>query len=476
MHPDDVDRVREHTLAVEERGGKVSSNQFRRRHKEGHYVYFSVSSMVKGERFYSQEHSIDNEIRRQSMLDKQGYISTTAHDLRTPLTVFQSSIDILQQSKLTEEQLDVLQQTQAAVDLMHMISSNMMEVGKQDAGEPIKPSVGPVDIKTLLDRCQMLVEGTVPKADTDVNLIIEMDPSLSTPIVTDRCWVWTMMMNYLRNAFRFTHDGEIRVVVTRRGDFLRFEVRDTGIGVEHDKLFEPHPSGKRGATGGMRHLGLHSVKMKCERLGGSCGREDNESGVGSIFFFEVPDRKGRGEGENSRPSTTTRGPEPAIKLPTTTSQVEVFAQSRRPGKEAAKEAKEAGEVAEQPRALVIDDTASVRKLLSRMLESKDIKCDEARNGLEGLHMMRAKTYSVVLCDAFMPVMGGMECIRRFRNWEATHRVTRQFVVGISSYLEGFDRYPSTSVFYCSCVRATLSGSLKPPHYSHYLLTPRQRNL
>ncbi|KAG5186116.1 CheY-like superfamily protein, partial [Tribonema minus] len=92
-------------------------------------------------------------------------------------------------------------------------------------------------------------------------------------------------------------------------------------------------------------------------------------------------------------------------------------------------------------ALVIDDTGSVRKLLCKVLESKGLRCDVARNGLEGLQTMRTRRYSVVLCDAFMPVMSGMECIQRFRQWEGVHRAEqpRQFIVGISSYLEGFDR-------------------------------------
>ncbi|CAM9617946.1 unnamed protein product, partial [Phaeothamnion confervicola] len=92
-----------------------------------------------------------------------------------------------------------------------------------------------------------------------------------------------------------------------------------------------------------------------------------------------------------------------------------------------------------PTALVIDDTGSVRKLLVRTLEGRGVRCDVARNGLEGLHMMRAAQYSLVVIDAFMPVMGGMECIQRFRQWEQGHRQRRQFIVGISSYLEGFDR-------------------------------------
>jgi signal transduction histidine kinase len=128
MHPDDIARVRAGLAAVQERGGSVSSNQYRRQHKEGHYVYVSGCSYLKQGRFYVQEHSIDSEIRRQSIEEKQTYIGTTAHDLKTPVAVFQSSLDLLQQSKLTEEQDAITQQAQAAVDLMQMTVDQAMEV------------------------------------------------------------------------------------------------------------------------------------------------------------------------------------------------------------------------------------------------------------------------------------------------------------------------------------------------------------
>jgi CheY-like chemotaxis protein len=476
-------------------------------------------------------------------------------------------------------------------------------VGKLRAGEPIKPSLGSVDVRVLLDRCKTLLEGALPSAASpDVALTTQVADGIQGQIITDRCWLWQMTMSYLTNAYKFTHSGEIKLVVRlaggQNGRFLRFEVHDTGIGVEaaqRDSLFVPW-NGHRGGSSssssshapravGAARLGLYSVKVKSEQLGGSCGYEAKAAPEqGSVFYFQVPyipegqrfenqfermqhmasnaiikgaesdtlpataaapadASAGAAAAAGAQPSATVPRAAAAAAASSSTAAKPKLSALQRSMQAARAQAATAGAAdgstgsngssssaaavqrhlsgastdtatttesesstaaaaaaaAEQqpaaaitgPTALVIDDTGSVRKLLCKTLEGKGLRCDVARNGLEGLHMMRCKRYSVVLCDAFMPVMGGMECIQRFRQWEESHlastttntvsshassstatvsttaaaaadsdatataaaantaassssssgelRTQRQFIVGISSYLEGFDR-------------------------------------
>jgi CheY-like chemotaxis protein len=473
------------------------------------------------------------------------------------------------------------------------------------AGEAIKPSLGSVDVRVLLDRCKTLLEGALPSAASpDVALTTQVADGIQGQIITDRCWLWQMTMSYLTNAYKFTHTGEIKLVVglagSQNGRFLRFEVHDTGIGVEaaqRDSLFVPW-NGNRGGSStaharavGAARLGLYSVKVKSEQLGGSCGYEPKAAPEqGSVFYFQVPyipegqrfenqfermqhmasnaiikgaesdsllATAGAAAGSDTAAAgadgvtAAAAGVQPSATVPAAAASSSAAAKPKlsalqRSMQAARTQATTAGAadgaaansssnsssaaiqrqlsgvstdtatttesesstaaaaadtaaeaaVATGPTALVIDDTGSVRKLLCKTLEGKGLRCDVARNGLEGLHMMRCKRYSVVLCDAFMPVMGGMECIQRFRQWEESHltsttstntsntdtsntsittdassaaaatadgdatgtstttaanassssssssselRTQRQFIVGISSYLEGFDR-------------------------------------
>ena len=86
-----------------------------------------------------------------------------------------------------------------------------------------------------------------------------------------------------------------------------------------------------------------------------------------------------------------------------------------------------------PRALIIDDSVTVRKPLARAISTKGFTVDTATNGLEGLERMKQRGYDLVLCDFLMPIMDGMECCSNLRKWEAANRpALRQYVVGISA--------------------------------------------
>lgn len=497
VHPDDVARVKSNLSAMKERGDKTTTSQYRRKVLSGQYIYVSGCAYLKDDVLYTQEHSVDQSVISQAMEEKQVLMDSVTHDYKMPVTIMKSAIETLQQSKLSDSQLAVTEQVQAALDFMQMTLDQYTEMEQLQAGQKLKPSLGYVDIKQLLSRCQTLIEGVIP-TDTPrsgVKLVVEADPSLHSQIISDKNWLYQMCMDLLTNAYKFTHEGQIGLVVKPKGNFLRFEVHDSGIGVgpqDPQKIFEY----SKERSGRIGRKNLHSLYLRTRNLGGSCGMIYEPSGNGAVFFFEVPNvvEGQRFENEYERlqsiaSNLVLKGLDedmptpPASDLPSSSlklrqslmaaklgasaltqpdhSELSSAAQQEMLEKEAedreleveiatrilTQQAQEGAEGAStgppKPTALVIDDTGSVRKLLCKTLESKDVQCEVARNGLEGLHMMRAKRYSLVLCDAFMPVMSGMECIQRFRQWEETNRPyhihPRQFIVGISSYLEGFDR-------------------------------------
>jgi CheY-like chemotaxis protein len=85
--------------------------------------------------------------------------------------------------------------------------------------------------------------------------------------------------------------------------------------------------------------------------------------------------------------------------------------------------------------LVIDDSTVVRKLLARTLSQMGYETFQAANGMEGLRLMQARKFDLVLCDFLMPVMDGMDCVREYRQWEEEHRPVhqRQFICGMSAH-------------------------------------------
>jgi CheY-like chemotaxis protein len=75
--------------------------------------------------------------------------------------------------------------------------------------------------------------------------------------------------------------------------------------------------------------------------------------------------------------------------------------------------------------LLIEDDVPTRKLMTRGLEKKGFAVVQAPNGAEGLDLLKARRYHMVLCDIMMPVMDGLECMKRFRLWEQTSEESAQ---------------------------------------------------
>ena len=91
------------------------------------------------------------------------------------------------------------------------------------------------------------------------------------------------------------------------------------------------------------------------------------------------------------------------------------------------------------RALVIDDSLVVRKVLANALARIGFHADQAVDGMDGLRQLQSKRFDLVLCDFLMPVMDGLDCVREYRRWEVIHRPHfRQFIVGMSAHATGRD--------------------------------------
>ena len=73
------------------------------------------------------------------------------------------------------------------------------------------------------------------------------------------------------------------------------------------------------------------------------------------------------------------------------------------------------------RALVIDDSLTIRKGIDRILTSAGFEVTQAQNGMEGFKKLKSTFFDVALCDFLMPVMDGLDCVKQYRDWEEQHR-------------------------------------------------------
>lgn len=118
----------------------------------------------------------------------------------------------------------------------------------------------------------------------DVETRCEVGDGVPIALLTDVEWVWQILMNLITNAAKYTYKGHINVCVDYRDTYLVLRVEDTGIGIEDSQkeaVFDQYVTHQK--YGHISHgIGLHSVKMKVDALGGTCEIFDNDGG-GSIF-------------------------------------------------------------------------------------------------------------------------------------------------------------------------------------------------
>lgn len=217
---------------------------------------------------------------------KTQFFAAASHDLRQPLhamALFVSALD----AKITEPDARALvHNINAAIGALESFFDELLDISKIDAGvtraEPTHFAVG-----ELFRRVRATFEPEARDKGLRLSVARTRRFAYTDPILVER-----ILCNLVSNAIRYTPSGSVSVGCRRRGDALRFEVRDSGIGIPDDKLekifeeFYQIGNPERSRTRGMG-LGLSIVRRLCALLGAPIAVE-SAPGRGSVFRFDVP--------------------------------------------------------------------------------------------------------------------------------------------------------------------------------------------
>jgi PAS domain S-box-containing protein len=396
------------------------------------------------------EHALD--MAQSATQAKSDFLATMSHELRTPMNGVLGMAQLLQMPGISEaDRLDYAQTIVSSGQTLLALLNNILDLSKIEAGH--------MDLERQAFGVLNLLQDTVkafeePARRKGLSVSVDTEGLLSDAYMGDALKLRQMVSNYLGNAIKFTHEGNVTLKVAELLDsaqqpMLEFSVIDSGVGIALNKqalLFKPFTQADSSTTRefGGTGLGLSIVARMAELMGGRVGL-DSEPGVGSRFWFRVPAESAAGAKVSAAPpgAATTNDNEDA-------------------------------ESALSGHLLVAEDNPVNRMVIGALLGNLGLTADFAEDGQAALTaVMQGTAYRMILMDIQMPTLDGLEATRRIRQWESVQGVPRHTVVALTAGAFEGDRQ--------KCMDAGMDDFLaKPIHLAslskslRYWLNPARR--
>jgi len=322
-----------------------------------------------------------------TMQIKEQFLANMSHEIRTPMNAIVGFTHLLLKANPTAEQKQYIDIIKTSGANLLVIVNDILDFSKLRSG---KINFEQIEF-SLSEAISNLTELFQPKAlEKNIKLLTYIDKNISDYIIGDPTRLNQILMNLLSNAMKFTKQGEVKVMVNivREDEQLielKFLVKDTGIGIEENKLptmFEAFTQAssettrKFGGTG----LGLAIVKQLVEQQGGSIA-VNSKLNKGSEFSFTLAFKKGAEEMKSKKVIDEKL----SESLPSEGLEI-----------------------------LLVEDNELNAILAEKVLADWNWKVDVADDGFKALEKIQQKDFDLVLMDIQLPGMDGYETTRRIR--------------------------------------------------------------
>jgi PAS domain S-box-containing protein len=318
-------------------------------------------------------------------------VATMSHEIRTPLNGIIVSSTVLLDSALTSEQQRLCSIIRSSGEVLLGLINSVLDYSRLECGQ-MTLERRDFELGRLLRETVSMLELQAREKGLELDLTI--DDRVPPYVTGDPGRLQQVLLNLIGNAVKFTARGSVRVAVSREHDalasnLLRFEVSDTGIGINPgsiDRLFrlfsqvDPAVSRQHGGSG----LGLAISRRLVKLMQGEIGVQSTP-GAGSSFWFTAAltpaERVAR---QPQAPISTALAPGAFAPLAV----------------------------------LVAEDNRVSLELLLRVLKRLGVDADVAENGCDALLATARRSYDLIFMDCQMPEMDGYEATREIRAREA----------------------------------------------------------
>ena len=327
-------------------------------------------------------------VEREANKAKTEFLANMSHEIRTPINGVYGMLSMLQEEPVTENQKEYIKYAKSSCEVLINIVNDLFDMVLIKSGKIVLDNK-PYSPAELVNASVSTVNYRKTK---DIDFRISIDSSLPKFVVGDKNRVAQILNNLLSNAWKFTSGGSISVdcrrIIEDSGEFIRFEVKDTGIGIPQDKInfvfdrffqIDSSPKKQYGGAG----LGLAICKNLVEMMGGKISVRSNSPEAGTTFAFLLP----LVVPDESMGKTETR--------------YEDVPNDFLKGKSV----------------LCTEDNETNLKFITSILSRQGANVRIASDGKQALDIMKKNDFDIVLLDIRMPVMDGVETIKNIRELE-----------------------------------------------------------
>ena len=337
---------------------------------------------------HEQELRTAKEHAEAGTMAKNEFIASVSHEFRTPMAGILGLSDILKNTPLSGEQMDLMKGIISSAEGLLVLVDDVLDFSAIEAGK-MKLEVQPFVLQRVLNEISLVMNHKTREKLLDFEITLQT--GLPEVLIGDALRVRQILLNLSNNAVKFTDRGSVKIRVSVVDKLaarvtLRFEVADTGVGIAGEamgslfKVFSRIKQDNSKLISGTG-LGLSICRKLTDLMGGEIGVQ-SKPGEGSVFWFTLPFQLPAPKVEKPGIQPPTH-PQPFTGL----------------------------------HVLVAEDNPINLRIVDFQLRKMGFSVDPVINGQEAVDKFMLNRYDLVILDIQMPVMDGYEVARKIRESE-----------------------------------------------------------